>query len=231
MPELDLQAPDFLDLPVPQPKRLRFTSGQWRRKRKPAARRASRATAAGDVATIGDDPSRTVSDFSSIDLHDQSDDVPAESEFQFLAQFFASCIAVLGLMLILPSWLTWLGWSALPMQPLGSRWIYILIFLGALHLVYSIFLFQIHDRAALWSVAIFLLIVGCIQAIFTVGTLLDAGVGPVSQFLQLPPGEANMVTWWCFLHLCFAVLLCYLCGRQALRWKHIELQAWSKEVL
>jgi hypothetical protein len=172
------------------------------------------------LATAGE-----AAEFEGIRLDEDRFDDRSDDEFRFLSQFFAACIAVMGLVLIIPSSLAWNGWGGLPVEPLGSRWIFIMIFLGALHIMYSIYLFQLLDRSALWSVSIFLLAVACIHGVFTAGTWLDAGIGPVSRFLQLPPTETAAVTLWCFLHLCFSVLLSYLCGRQALRWKQLHQRA------
>ena len=210
---------DQFELPVPQPSRLRFA----RNKRMPIrSRRSSHpATQPVDAADIDLGLSRPnqAADFESIQIDEDDFEDRSEDECRFLSQFYAACIGVMGMVLIVPSLLAWGGWSALPVEPLGSRWIFIMIFLGALHIVYAVFLFQIQDRSALWPVSIFLLLVGCIHGIFTAGTWLDQGNGPVSRFLQLPPTETAAVTLWCFLHLCFSVLLSYLCGRHALRWK------------
>ena len=158
-------------------------------------------------------------DFDGIQLDDIGFEDRSDEDLRILSQFYAACIGFMGLVLIFPSLLAWSGWSVLPVEPLGSRWIFIMIFLGALHIVYAIFLFQIQERAALWAVSFFLLFVACLHGVFTAGTWLDQGYGPVSRFFQLPPTETAAVTLWCFLHLCFSALLSYLCGRHALRWK------------
>ncbi len=211
------------ELPVPRPARLRFTRGRRPRDR---SRHSNRPiTPAADVAEIdlGLNRPSDATDFDSIQVDEDGFEDRSDSDYQFLSHFYAACIGVMGLVLISLSTLAWSGWSVLPVQPLGSRWIFIMIFLGGLHLVYSIFLFQIPERAALWSVSIFLLMVGCIHGVFTAGTWLDKGSGPVSRFLQLPPTETAAVTLWCFLHLCFSVIFSYLCGRLAQRWK-LKLQ-------
>jgi hypothetical protein len=216
--DLDPDEAESIALPVPKPARLRF--GRSRR-RSGMGRRSgfSKRKGTWDEARI--DRSTEISEFK-VELGSEYEDVPTEVEFRFLTQFFAMCVGVLGLVLIVPSLMAWGGWTALPVQPLGSRWVFIMVFLGGLHLVYAIFLFQIQDRAGLWSVAVFLLMVSCLQGVFTAGTWLDHGAGPVSRFLQLPVDETATVTLWCFLHLCFAILLGYLCGRQAMRWGRIE---------
>jgi hypothetical protein len=209
---------DSFELPVPQPPRLRF--GRTQRKRgRSRTKRSATAGSAGAGMEFGLQSTGEETEFEGIRLDEDVFEGRSEDEFRFLSQFFAACIGVMGLVLIVPSSLAWNGWAALPVEPLGSRWIFIMIFLGALHIVYAVFLFQVLDRSALWSVSIFLLAVGCTHGIFTAGTWLDAGVGPVSRFLQLPPTDTAAVTLWCFLHLCFSVLLSYLCGSQALRWK------------
>lgn len=209
---------DPFEISVPQPARLRFA--RTHRKREPALRTDQRPK--GDKSEgefdVGAPPSDTPLEFEGIQIDDEGVAIRFDYEFRFLSQFFAMCIGVMGLVLIVPSLLAWSGWAVLPVEPLGSRWIFIMIFLGALHIVYAIFLFQVQDRSALWSVSLFLLLVGCVHGVFTAGTWLDGGSGPVSRFLQLPPSETAAVTLWCFLHLCFSALLSYLCGRQALRW-------------
>ncbi len=225
VPQLDPSELDQFELPIPQPARLRFGSGKRKRKGIGHANRKSAKTFDSAGIDMGQPMPDTAPDLSGIDLLEPTDDEPSDEEFRFLSQSFAFCLATLGVFLTVPSLLAWNGWTTLPVESQGSRWIPIMIFLGALHFVYAIFLFQIQDRAALWSVAIFLLAVGCIHGVFTAGTWLDAGVGPVSRFLQVPHGEATTLTLWCLLHLCFAILLCYLCGRQALLWKQRLIRA------
>ncbi len=223
-PQSDPSKLDQFELPVPQPARLRFGSRKRKRKGTAHASRKSAQTIVGGEIDLGLEKHSASPDLSGIDLLEPTDIEPSDEEFRLMSQFFAFCLAILGGVLVVPSLLAWNGWTAVPVEPLGSRWVPIMIFLGALHFVYAIFLFQVQDRAALWSVAIFMLVVGCIHGVFTAGTWLDAGVGPVSRFLQLPYGEASTLTLWCFLHLCFAILLCYLCGRQALLWKMSQLR-------
>jgi hypothetical protein len=211
--ENDVLGEDAFELPVPQPARLRFGGGR-RSRRSATARRSDKPN-----RDVGLAHRRSVADFKGIELSGSDDDGPTEDEYRFLARFFALCVAVLGLVLIVPSAMVWSGWQAFPTYPSGSRWIFVMIFLGGLHLVYAVFLYQLAEGTALWAVAIFLLVIGCIQGVFTAGTYLDYGTGPISGFLQLPPGESATVTLWYFLHLCLAVALCYLCGRQAIWWR------------
>ena len=212
---------DPFELPVPQPARLRFSLGRRKRSRTAGRKHPPARSAATEGLNLAAPHAPDLApEFSIVDWEDESGGEPSEDEYRFLSQFFAICIGILGTVLIIPSLLAWGGWSALPVQPLGSRWIFIMIFIGGLHWVYAIYLFQIQERAALLAVALFLLAVACVQAVFTAGTWLDGGLGPISRYLQLPPGETAMVTFWCFLHLTIAVVLCYLCGRQAFRWQH-----------
>lgn len=209
---------DSVELPIPRPARLRFNDSPRRRARRGKSGRGGKEAATRRAVTAGD-VGEEDSALDTIQIDEDVFEFRSDDELRFLTQFFAACIGFMGIVLIVPSILAWGGWAALPVEPSGSRWVYIMIFLGALHVTYAVFLFQVPERSALWAVAIFLLIVGCIHGIFTVGTWLDAGSGPISRYLQLPPTETAAVTLWCFLHLCFSALLCYLCGRQALRWK------------
>jgi hypothetical protein len=194
-------------LPIPKPVRLRFNVSQRRRGRRNKPARAVPNTVREQLTGVAADGSDETEDWDSIRIDEDIFEFRSDDEFRFLTQFFAACIGFMGLVLIVPSMLAWGGWAALPVEPMGSRWIFIMIFLGALHLMYAVFLFQVPERSALWAISIFLLIVGCIHGIFTIGTWLDGGNGPISRFLQLPSAETAAVTLWCFLHLCFSALL------------------------
>jgi hypothetical protein len=126
---------------------------------------------------------------------------------------------MLGLAMIVPAVMTWTeALSSEEMAPL-SRWQTILLFLGGLHVAYAVYLSQLFDLAALWSVAIFLLATACIQAVMAMGIWLDGGSGPISRWLQIPVELSSSATLWSFLYLCFAAILCSLCGYQAYQWQ------------
>lgn len=210
---------ESVELPVPQPAKLRFARGRRRRNRmRPAAIRKGPFLDVAEIERAMTRPS-DAGEFDGLQLDETYED-RSDDDCRFLSQFYAASIGFMGMVLILPALLAWSGWTVLPVEPTGSRWIFIMIFLGALHIVYGIFLFQIPERAALWSVSLFLLFVACVHGVFTAGTWLDKGNGRVSHFLQLPPTETPMVTLWCFLNLIFSAILCYLCGRLAIRWRN-----------
>lgn len=221
--ELEPDKHEPIELPILRPARLRFNRAERQRTRWGKGTRSAKVATAARRRGLADEGE----DGDGVDAIQIDEDVSgfrSDDELRFLTQFYAACIGFMGLVLIVPSFLAWGGWAALPVEPMGSRWIFIMIYLGALHLMYAVFLFQVPDRSALWAISLFLLVVGCVHGVFTAGTWLDAGSGPVSRFLQLPASETAAVTLWCFLHLCFSALLCYLCGRQALKWKQSLLE-------
>ena len=171
-----------------------------------------------DAVEFDIDKPEPVFEFVEIKIDDEPIYV-TESDNPLMARFFAICVAMLGLAMIVPAALTSAqSFAGSEMTPM-SRWQIVSLFLGGLHLAYAVYLFQIPDLAALWSVAVFLLAAACVQAVIAMGLWLDSGSGPIRRWLQIPNALASSSTLWSFLYLCFAAILCSMCGYHAYQWQ------------
>ena len=139
-----------------------------------------------------------------------------------VTRFIALCVGMLGLAMLAPILANWLQ-SDFQVNSGGlSRWQIVQVFLGGLLLAYAVFLYQIFDRAALWSVSVVLLALSCIHAAIAMGTWLDAGAGPMGRWLQIPAPLRAHATLWSFIYTIFGAVLSVLCGYQAFRWQSAD---------
>ena len=145
-----------------------------------------------------------------------------KKDHKTLARFYGFCIATLGLVSLVPAIIMLIKINQADMSATTPRWIYLLIFVGALHVVYAVYLIQIADWSALWSVSIMMLVATFFYGIFSTAILLDDGFGPVVRFLQLSVAQMRGAAIWCLIGLCFSVLTSYLCGRESLQWRRNE---------
>jgi hypothetical protein len=139
-----------------------------------------------------------------------------------LAKFYGFCIAILGLVSLVPAIIFLIKHNQAGVSEMTPRWIFFLIFVGALHVIYSIYLIQIADWSALWAVSILMLVASCIYGMLSAAILLDDGYGPVVHLLQLSFSNMRSASIWCLIGLCLSVLTSYLCGREALSWRRNE---------
>ena len=95
-------------------------------------------------------------------------------------------------------------------------------FLAALHLIYAIFLVQIKDWSALFTVAIAMLAVAVVFAAVSAGLLTGGGQGVIAQFLEIPHVLISQASIWCVAMLCLATMMCYIGGKVAVNWKRTE---------
>ena len=151
-----------------------------------------------------------------------------EKDRRFLSKFFGFCFVVLGITIAAPAIYACILWQQNGAVDLIPRWVYLLIFVGSLHLVYSIFLFQLPDWSSLWAVAVVLLSLSSIYAIFCAAIWLGDGESVVIRFLQLPTVVQNQGAIWCALMVTLSCLVSYLCGREAINWH--RTQRWLTEV-
>ena len=73
----------------------------------------------------------------------------SNAERVLLARFFALSLCAVAVINLFPAFYFWIDWSrSLDARPL-PRWIYLQVFMAAIHLVYAIFLFQVPDWASM----------------------------------------------------------------------------------
>ena len=139
----------------------------------------------------------------------------------WISRFVALLLFGLGIANFVPVIMTDFFENDLVLQKI-PRWMYLLPFLGLLHLVYSIFLFQIPDWSALRSASVFQLICAALFGFVSVALLLGAGNGEVATFLELPFDLLQRAMIWCLVMLLVELAGSYVSGTEAASWKKME---------
>ncbi len=180
----------------------------------------NRADDAGDLedalrslSRSGERPLLTVPDIQ-IDKH-RGDSVQRDDD-RFLHRFFAFCIVMAGIATTLPAVHYWVGDSAAVELRIVPRWVYLLGFVGALHLLYAFLAFQVPDYSTLWSLAGLLLIVTCVYGFTGIALWLGDGNGPAPRLLQIASIVRDRAAIWCGVMFGVSALGCYVFGREAL---------------
>ncbi len=145
-----------------------------------------------------------------------------KKDFKTIARFYGVCVGFLGLVSLIPAIIMLVRIQQQDFTAVTPRWIYLMMFVGALHLVYAVYLIQIADWSALWAVSILMLVASCVYGMFSAAIMLDSGFGPIAEFLQLAGTQTRTAGTGCLVGLLFSVLTAYLCGREALNWKRTE---------
>ena len=154
----------------------------------------------------------------------------AQDDRVVLARFFAICLCGIAIVNVIPAIYFWQQWNELPggyaagnRVPTLPRWMYLQIFIAAIHVMYAVFLAQIPDWASMRAVSIAMLVVAMVFGLISTGILMGGSEGAVAQFLVL--GEASLTrqaSIWCVAMLCLATLMSYLGGRESARWQRAE---------
>jgi hypothetical protein len=146
----------------------------------------------------------------------------SNAERVVLARFFALSLCAVAAINLFPAFYYWYDWSqSLEANPL-PRWIYLQVFVAAIHLVYAIFLFQIPDWSAMRAVSVAMLAVAFIFGLFSTGLLVGGGQGVFAAFLGLSFVIVNRAAIWCVAMLFLATLMSYLGGRESTNWRRAE---------
>ncbi len=146
----------------------------------------------------------------------------SRSDRMILTRFIAVCILILGVINLAPAISQWLAWSSGTESGATPRWIYILMFLAALHLVYAIYLIQIPDWSALISVSIAMLAFAFVFGVVSTGLVLGGSQGTIARTLQLATVLTGPASIWCVAMLCLATLVSYMGGREAINWHRAD---------
>lgn len=139
--------------------------------------------------------------------------------YQFLSRFFGVCVAMIGLITVLPAIYSLVIWIQADENLALPRWIYLVGFIGALHLLYAIYTIQIADYSSLQALAVFLLVFTCLYGFVAAALLLEDGQGLVMDFLQLPTSMVTRAAIWSGIMFCVTAMSCYLFGREAILWR------------
>ena len=146
----------------------------------------------------------------------------ARSDRVILTRFYAICVFATGLFNLLPAAYLWYLSIQMDVSTPFPRWAYLQIFVAALHLVYTIYLYQIPDWSTLRMIAIAMLAFAMMYGLISSGLLLGGGQGVVAQFLNLPDALMGKATVWCVAMLCLSTLISYLTGRESAMWCRTE---------
>jgi len=145
----------------------------------------------------------------------------ANSDRKILARFFALCLCLVAIVNMVPAIYNWYHWTQLTDSVPLPRWIYILVFVGAIHLMYALFLAQIPDWSAMRAVALAMLFMAFVFGIVSTG-LLVGQQGSLSGFLGIPYALNRQASIWCVAMLCLATLMAYWGGKESANWQRAE---------
>jgi hypothetical protein len=153
----------------------------------------------------------------------------ANSDRRILAMFFALCLIFVAIVNIVPAIYHWYQWTQLAESMALPRWIYIQIFVGAIHLIYAVYLAQIPDWTAMRAVSIAMLVVAFSFGVVSTGLLVGGGQDNLTGFLGIPYTLNRQACIWCVAMLCLATLMSYWGGKESSNWQRSELLL--KEIL
>lgn len=148
-----------------------------------------------------------------------------------LARFFAICLCGIALINMVPAFNFWQNWREYSGGFAGRsqdaplpRWIYLQIFIAAIHVMYAVFLVQINDWSSLRAVSIAMLVVAMAFGMVSTGILIGGYDGAVANFLELRGlALVRQASIWCVAMLCLSTLMSYLGGRESARWQRAEI--------
>jgi hypothetical protein len=146
----------------------------------------------------------------------------SNSDRKIMARFFALCLCVVAIVNMVPAFYHWYSWTLLTDSLPLPRWIYILIFVGAVHLIYAIFLAQVPDWSAMRAVALAMLAVAFVFGFVSTGLLVGGGQGNLTGFLGIPFALNRQACIWCVAMLCLATLMSYWGGKESSNWQRAE---------
>ena len=146
----------------------------------------------------------------------------ANLDRKVLARFFALCLCFVAIVNMVPALYQWYQWTQLTESMPLPRWIYILVFVGAIHFVYAIFLFQINDWSAMRAVSLAMLVVAFVFGCISTGLLIGNGQGNLTTFLGLPFALNRQACIWCVAMLCLATLMSFWGGKESANWQRAE---------
>ncbi len=103
-----------------------------------------------------------------------------------LARFFALSLCAVALINLFPAFYFWYDWYQAVMASPLPRWIYLQVFVAAVHVVYAVFLFQIPDWSAMRTVSLAMLAIAFVFGLVSAGLLLGGGQGEIAAFWDFP---------------------------------------------
>ena len=99
------------------------------------------------------------------------------------------------------------------------RWLYLLGFLGSLHVLYGLYVTQWVDFSSLQVLSLFMLTVTCLYGFLAIALLLEDTNGAVSEGLQVTFSLHQRAIVWCGIMFGVSALTCYWFGRESISWQ------------
>lgn len=147
----------------------------------------------------------------------------SNSDRVILTRFIAGCICVLGLLNLIPAVFHWTAWAQTEEAGALPRWIYIQLFVAAMHMVYTIYLVQIPDWSALRAVSFAMLAFAVVFGAVSTGLLIGGAHGTVARGLEVATVLRGPAGIWCVIMLILSTLVSYMSGREAGSWRRADL--------
>lgn len=139
-----------------------------------------------------------------------------------LSRVLASLILILGFIHVLPATIEWFANDWATNSAFFPRWIYLQVFVGAIHVLYVILLFQVPDWSTLRGVSLAMLAFAFLFGILSTALLIEGGIGAVTGFLTISQLTIRPATMWCVLMLCLSTAVAMLLGKEANEWRRAE---------
>ena len=139
-----------------------------------------------------------------------------------VARFIAALIFVVGIVNLVPAIYHWYAWSTNPLNVVFPKWIFMVIFIAALHLLYSVFVFQVADWSALRAVAVVALIFAGVFGFVFTELVLGKTQSTVANYSGLPASMLKTAIIWTSVMLLLELITCYLTARESFHWQRIE---------
>ena len=146
----------------------------------------------------------------------------SNSDRRVLARFFAFTVCMVAMINLLPAFIDGYAWYQAIETTILPRWIYLLVFVAAVHVIYAVLLFQIPDWSTLRAVSIALLGIAFVFGLFSTSLLFEGGGGIITNFLGLSYSIVQRAVIWCVAMLCLSTLMSYWGGREAAQWQRAE---------
>ena len=170
-----------------------------------------------ELASIEVDENATVEN---IDWGDRLE--RANADRVVLSRFFAICLCLVAIVNVIPAMYHWYNWTQLEDAVPLQRWIYLQIFVGAIYLLYALFLAQIPDWSSMRAVSMAMLAMAFVFGSLSTGLLIGGGQSNLTGILEIPYSINRQACIWCVAMLCLATLMAYWGGKESLQWQQAE---------
>jgi hypothetical protein len=107
-------------------------------------------------------------------------------------------------------------------QQVIATWVGILMLLGAVNLVYAVYVYQLADWTSVWVAACWLLANSVILAVTLSALALSGPAGRFTGLIGMSVGLHPKAILWLLMMLSLTGLMAYLAGRESFRWKRDE---------